>query len=149
MKKMKSNRKVSNYFIYPTFQLALIISNMIVSIFCMLIIHHQMVEFFEKLKIMGEKANLPADNPYFEFITNSKEIMLTNLNWSLVLSVFLSTALSVHLSHKAVGPIYRLKLFFSQINNGEDKSSVSFRKGDFFSDLPTIINSAIVKLKSK
>ncbi len=143
------NRKFSNYFIYPTFQLSLIISNLLVSTLCMLLIHYKMVEFFEKLKQVGEKASLPLDNPYFEFINYSEEIMLSNLNWTLGLSVFLSTALSIYLSHKAVGPMYRLKLFFTQINNGEDKDSVQFRKGDFFSDLPVIINSALSKLKSK
>lgn len=143
------NRKISNYFIYPTFQLSLIFSNLIVSTFCMFLIHYKMVEFFLKLKQVGENANLPQNNPYFEFIKYSEEIMLSNLNWVLGLSVFLSTALSIYLSHKAVGPMYRLKLFFTQIDNGEDKGSVHFRKGDFFSDLPVIINSALSKLKSK
>ena len=108
-----------------------------------------MVDFFDKLKQIGEKANLPIDNPYFEFITYSKEMMLTNLNWALALSIFLSTALSIYLSHKAVGPIYRMKLFFTKVNEGELSSSLQFRKGDFFSDLPIIVNSALSKLKSK
>lgn len=146
---MKSNRKLTNYFIYPTFQFTLIISNVIVSVISMFIIHYKMIEFFEKLKQVGERANLPLSNPYFEFISYSKEIMLTNLNWALGFSVFLSTAVSVYLSHKAVGPIYRLKTFFIQINNGENKGEVNFRKGDYFSDLPAIINSAISKLKAK
>jgi len=143
------NRKITNYFIYPSFQLALILSNFIVSLICVSIIHYKMVDFFDKLKQIGEKANLPIDNPYFEFITYSKEMMLTNLNWALALSIFLSTALSIYLSHKAVGPIYRMKLFFTKVNEGELSSSLQFRKGDFFSDLPIIVNSALSKLKSK
>ena len=66
------------------------------------------------------------------------------------LSIFLTIAASIYLSHKIVGPVYRLKHFFINIVETKEKNHVlSFRTGDYYSDLPAIINSALDKIKNE
>lgn len=122
---------------------------MLVGIVCMFIVHYNVVKLFEKLHQFGVDSHYGPTHPYFDFILKLKISMMTNLNWILLFSVVLSTIMSVYYSHKVVGPLHRLKLFFTDVANGSEKHTVNFRKGDYFSDLPEFINRAIAKVKSK
>lgn len=146
---MHKSRKLVNYFIYPKYQFALIFSNMLVGIVCMFLVHYNVVKIFEKLHQFGVDSHYGPTHPYFDSIVKLKISVMTNLNWILLLSVVLSTLMSVYYSHKVVGPLHRLKLFFTDVANGSDKHTVNFRKGDFFSDLPVCINKAIARVKTE
>ena len=115
----------------------------------MFLVQFSVVKLFEKLYAFGKDAHFEATHPYYHYIDGLKISIMTNLNWILILSVILSTFMSVYYSHKVVGPLHRLKLFFTDINNGSEKESVNFRRGDFFADLPLVINEAIAKIKQK
>ncbi len=142
-----NKRKLSNYFIYPSFQFALLISNIFVSGVTILIVRFKVNEVFDKLFETGKTIKLPSDHPYFNFINNSKSMMALNLNWALGFSIFLTIICSIYISHKAVGPIYQLKKYFKNMQNGDKKTELTFRRGDYFDDLPEIINSALKKCK--
>jgi hypothetical protein len=47
-----------------------------------------------------------------------------------------------------VGPIYKLKNFLFAVNNGEKPEKLEFRKGDFFSDLPELVNQTLEKTRN-
>ncbi len=142
-----NNRKVMHLLIYPRFQIVLLLAHIIVSIATLLIVRFKSNEVFQRLITMGEKTNLPKEHAYFTFIENSKQMMDINLNWALAFSVFLTILSSLYLSHKVVGPIHRLRSYFKAIIDGKPQGDLKFRSGDYFQDLPDIINEGLKKKK--
>lgn len=138
-----SNRKLSNIFIYPKFQFTLLLAQIIVSIITFVVIHFKVNEAFQRLSDMGSKINLPVEHAYYSFIEHSRNMISTNLNWALSFSVFLTIVASLYLSHKVVGPIHRLRIYFRAIISGAPQHDLKFRKGDYFEDLPDLINESL------
>ena len=142
-----SKRKMTNIFIYPKFQFALLLAQIVVSIITLGVIYIKVVAVFQHLVEMGEKLNLPKDHAYYTFIQHSQNMMTMNLTWAVGFSLFLTIVSSLYLSHKVVGPIYRLRIYFKSLAAGEPASQLKFRKEDYFEDLPDLINEGIKKLK--
>ncbi len=146
---MIKERKLKNYLLYPSFQLVLVSLNVSIMIICLLVIRYKISEVFEKLRVMGEEAHLTPTNPYFSFVEKSNELMTSNLIWSIVFSIIFTTCASILLSHKVVGPMYRIKMFFSQLAQEDNGREINFRKGDYFPEIPPVINAALKKLRAK
>ena len=141
-------RKISNFLIYPQFQLSLLVVNIIILALVLLIIHFNVNEIFNQLNFLGEKNNFDKLHPYFEFVEKSRNLMNTRLNLAFGASVILTTFITIFISHKMVGPIYKLKKFLFSVNNGEKPEKLKFRKGDFFNDLPELINQTLEKTRN-
>lgn len=52
----------------------------------------------------------------------------------------------VRLSHRWVGPIYRLRTAMKQLANGEKVEEISFRDGDFWHDLAGHFNAIVRRM---
>jgi len=144
---MLKNRKLSNFIIYPKFQLALVAINLIINGLTLLIIRMKIMEAMDYLKNLGRDIQLRPEHPFFQFIDRSERIILLNLNFSFLISMLLVTFISIYLSHKIVGPIYNIKRYFFELSKNGWSRPITFRKGDFCHDLPPVINHAIDKLK--
>ena len=142
-----SKRKLANIFIYPKFQLTLLLTQIIVSIITLVVIHLKINAVFHRLLEMGEKINLPKEHAYFAFIQRSQDMITMNLGWAMGFSLFLTIVSSLYLSHKIVGPIHRVRIYFKSIIDGQNVSEIKFRKNDYFEDLPNLINETIKKFK--
>jgi len=146
---MNNRRKFGGYFIYPPLQFALIIVNVIIISLSTAVIYFKIMDSFNTLKNIGKEAGLVEGHPYFSFLDSTINIISINIAWTFTLSLFLTIAASIYLSHKIVGPIYRLKQYFLQMSESEEKRRpLSFRDGDYYSDLPGIINKALDNLKN-
>ncbi|MDO9184247.1 MAG: hypothetical protein Q7U04_17670 [Bacteriovorax sp.] len=143
------NRKLKNYIIYPRFQLTLLLANILVAITALIMVYYKVNEVFEKLHQMGEKINLTPGHPYYNFVKTSQQMMNLNLSWAFGFSIFFTVITSLFISHKIAGPIYNLKKYFININNNQEQPEMKFRRGDYYEELPKIINAAITKLKEK
>ena len=144
---MKNNRKIRNILVYPKFQLTLLACNSLVFIFTALLIHWKVSETFEQLLNIGHQLNLPENHAYYSFITRSHDLLNLNLNWAFTFSLFLVIAITLLLSHKVVGPIYNLKNYFLRLQKTDEKRSpLRFRKGDYFSELPEVINQSLERV---
>ncbi len=53
------------------------------------------------------------------------------------------------LSHRAAGPLFRLKKYFSEIAAGGPLEPIKFRKSDYFHEVTEVINNALAKLTKK
>lgn len=147
---MKNRRKFGGYFIYPPLQFALILVNVIIISLSTGIIYFKIIDSFKDLQRIGTEAGLADSHPYFSFLDSTINLVSINIAWTFTLSIFLTIAASIYLSHKIVGPVYRLKHFFINIVETKEKNHVlSFRAGDYYSDLPAIINSALDKIKNE
>lgn len=62
--------------------------------------------------------------------------------WSLAISLFFVTVLGVVITNRLAGPIYRLKRYLMGLEPG---GPLRFRKDDFLSDLPDLLNDFNLK----
>jgi hypothetical protein len=93
---------------------------------------------------------------YFAMITTSKQDFVSfgpQLWWQLQISLIASAVLLpiilldvLRLSHRWVGPIFRLRNALKSLGRGEAVPSVRFRDGDFWQDLAGDLNSVAAQL---
>jgi hypothetical protein len=145
MKNNHVNRSPRKLLIYPRFQVTLLTLNMTIILVGFILIGYQNIRLFSHLKEMGTASNLPPDHAYFKFIDYQTHTMLTYAAVIFAVVIVLSTLASLWLSHKVAGPIVRMKGFFKSLAESESPqaSELKFRKGDFFSDLPELVNEAL------
>lgn len=81
------------------------------------------------------------------FLNNLVEVGREHSPVFLIMLAFLPLAVydSIKLSHKFTGPIYRLRKDLDRFQNGEDVK-FSFRKDDFWTDIPESINAIVDKI---
>ncbi len=138
-------KKRTNLLIYPKFQLPLIFWNILIFLgvtAVQLFVSHKA---FTNFKELGETAGFNGNHPYFAFIKRYEaefmQYALIGAGVGLICFIFANLVLS----HKISGPICRLKTYFAGLEKN-NKPSLSFRKKDFFAELPAVINSAIERI---
>jgi hypothetical protein len=52
----------------------------------------------------------------------------------------------LRLSHRWVGPVFRLRSYLRSLRSGQPVGSLSFRAGDFWKDLAVDVNSIVMEL---
>jgi hypothetical protein len=143
-------RKSWNYLIYPRFQLTIIAVNTIVTLAIFIAVWIQASRAFGKLEEMGQAIKLAPDHPYFQFIDFQSRHMYANLSVAFAIGLVISGIVTLLLSHRLAGPIIRTRGYFREITaNGKIEYKLKFRDGDFFSDLPAIVNEALSTLAKK
>lgn len=141
---MEKNKKIRwNYIVYPKFQIALIISNLVVITGLTAIIGFQSYRSFEYMRELGRNVNLDANHPFFQFVDVQANQLYGNLFISIFVGFVFSTLFTLIFSHKLAGPLVRLKSYFSQISETGKVEPLKFRKNDYFSDFPPVVNSAL------
>lgn len=55
----------------------------------------------------------------------------------------------IFMSHKIAGPIYKLRLYLTQVREGGANYPLSFRKGDNFAEVADDVNKTIAYLRDK
>lgn len=141
-------RRLLNYvFIYPVFQLKLVLVNLIILICGFIVLILQNFYLFSKLHQMGNDAGMSKDHAFHQFIQFQQEQFVFFASITMAVVLFLISAASILLSHRIAGPIVRLQQYFVRIIETGEISKLEFRKNDFFDDLPTIANKALESLK--
>jgi hypothetical protein len=131
--------------IYPKFQLPLIFWNILIFLgvtTVQLFVSHKA---FTNFKELGETAGFDGNHPYFAFITRYEAEFMQYALIGASVGLICFIIANLVLSHKISGPICRLKSYFSGIDKN-NRPNLSFRKNDFFSELPATINSAFERL---
>lgn len=134
-------------FIYPQFQLALLVAQLTSLILFSLLILYQSHQFISNLRDMGFQAGFPEGHGYFQFLKFQETYLLKHLVYSIGIALIASICLTLYFSHRLAGPIVRLRLHLQELNLGRKALSdkLQFRKGDYFSELPTEVNALIEK----
>jgi len=99
---------------------------------------------FANMNQQIQKLNLPVDHPVFEILRNHEtKVTVTLLMASLMMFCILLLG-SLLLSHQIAGPIYRMRDHLLKVaTNGKPSQALTFRKGDFFQELPEAVNRAL------
>ena len=142
-----TNTKRQSYLINPSFQLKLIgwMTGLALAPICAFFAAHYYS--FRKLRLLGEGINLESNHIYFRFL----EAQSVNMFWAFmlcsVMAVLVVTVMGLILSNKVAGPIHRLKVHLEQVSHGNGGAELSFRKGDYFSELPAVVNDFVKSQK--
>ena len=136
--------------VYPQFQLGLLAVNTLTISVAFGCVAFQVRRCLVELKQLGIDAHFSARHAYFRFIDFQSSRMLSLLLVALASAFFISSLITLVLSQRLAGPISRLRGFFASLAEGkEPEGPLQFRKGDFFSDLPHLINRAVGRLRSE
>jgi hypothetical protein len=136
--------------VYPRFQLKLIAFNSFIMLLVFGFVWAQANRSFDSLRQMGTEAGLQPGHPYFEFLAFQSNHMFSYLTGAFLTGLVVSSVGFLLMSHRLAGPIVRLRGYFASIAGGVmPERPLSFRRGDFFSDLPEVVNSALGKVEMK
>lgn len=123
------------------------------------------LEEYEAARTPEISASIPPSLKFFKEVSllslRQREIMkeiLENANrellWPIVLLILSIGAGSIYLSHKIAGPFYRLRKSFEEIENGNLKVRIHFRKFDEgkqvateFNKMATSLDKSVQRLK--
>ncbi|MBL7663763.1 MAG: hypothetical protein JNM93_01425 [Bacteriovoracaceae bacterium] len=141
---------IKKFIIYPKFQMKLLSFNLAIVLIGFGCISYRIWSSFHDLEKIGTNANLPADHIFFKFLDHQlHELFFPDLLITFLIVIVFTSLVTLRLSQKLAGPILRMKTYFESIekNPGEAKHQLKFREGDFFDDLPEVINKAHSRLK--
>ncbi len=133
----------TKFLIYPKFQIALIVTNLVVLAGMMMAVGLAIHRSYDYLQSEGMAVGLAADHPYFRFVTLQSKVVYQSLGVAFACGLIFSIVLTLLLSQRLVGPIIRLREYFRSVTPGTEIKPLSFRKGDYFPDLPDVINRAL------
>ena len=133
--------------VYPKFQLTLLGANTIVLGGIYALVATQTFRFFHELRETGMSIKLAADHPYFRFVDMESGKMSSYLLIAFLVGMLISSIASLWLSQRLAGPIVRMRGFFQKIHQGQADEELKFRKGDFFGELPGVVNQALRSLR--
>lgn len=104
-------------------------------------IHYTLVQFmFSSFMKEGLSLGLPSGHAYYSFIKMQRgEFLWYSLLSTGILTVVL-TLMGLFLSHRIVGPIYKMKKYMRREANSKTRHPLEFRKRDFFTDLASDFN---------
>jgi methyl-accepting chemotaxis protein len=142
------NRR-KTYLINPRFQWRFIGFMAAVSLLAIFMLFMSKILFFRTMEQEALSIGRTRDNPYFDFLGEQKA-SLSKVYFAVSALVFvLMVGLGILYSHRIVGPLHNLNNKMRRIANGEEMSSVSFRRRDQFQELAESFNAMIAKLKNR
>jgi hypothetical protein len=137
------------FLIYPKFQVTLLLINSSIIGLVVLMLGVQLSRFYGYLQELGVKAKLPADHLYFQFVNLQQEEMVVSMFFAAGFSILLTMIITLYLSHKLAGPITRVISYFNDISdNKRVERELTFRKKDFFQELPPAVNRALKEVNN-
>lgn len=142
-----NNKKRYQFLVYPKFQLLMVGIQLIVLAFSLIPLGMILMRSFDILEKTAVQSGLQPSHGFFHFLSAQKTLILSSALWPLLAGILVNLVVTIWLSDKLVGPIVRLKREFGKMESSGEIVEVSFRKGDFFSDLPPIVNRALKRLR--
>lgn len=142
-------RKFRNFLIYPKFQVGLLAIQAAVLVLAFGLVQAANHVVFARLARKGMDAGLSPNHPYFQFIKEQSGQFTSYALLAFLGALLISSCVTLYLSFRLAGPIYRLRNYLSAIatEGGKSVEPLRFRDGDFYSDLPDVVNQAVDRMK--
>jgi hypothetical protein len=141
---MSNKRNLKSYILLPKFQLVFVSLNACVLMSTCFFAYFTVHKSFENLRSIGERMNLSNSSGYMKFIQAQEVMFADSMALYVLIALGVSLIITIILSHKVAGPVYRLKKYFEEFDR-DNPRDLSFRKGDFFNDIPEIVNKNFKK----
>tara|TARA_B100000886_G_scaffold291674_1_gene217284 strand:+ start:445 stop:894 length:450 start_codon:yes stop_codon:yes gene_type:complete len=139
----------SKLIIFPKFQYTIIGANLFIIIMTGLVFSFGAYRSFSKMKNMGLSAGLSEQHSFYKFLTFQYENLTSYMIVSLIIAIILSTVITVLISHKFAGPLFRLKKYLQNAAETGETDKLTFRKGDYLVDLADDFNKVIEKVRNR
>jgi len=130
----------------PKFQITFILVNWFFLSLLAYSSYYTVSDSFSLLRSIGERMRLSNSSGYMKFIASQELFILQNMIISVGLAFIVSMLVTLVLSHKVAGPVYRVKKYFEELDP-DNPEAIKFRQGDFFEDLPEVINQKVARRK--
>lgn len=131
------------YLIRPKFQISFIIYFVGLALMAAILAHLSILVFVHKFKIMGQELGIDTQTAINTFIEQEKYALALWFVASISISISTIVVSGILLSHRVAGPLSRLARYLKDFDvTKEDNPPLSFRKGDYFQDIPRIFNYA-------
>jgi hypothetical protein len=135
-------RQLKNYLLFPSIQfkfLLITVTTVLLTVgFCL----YQLHASFSHLVAIGKKMGLEQDAAYFRLLHAQENLILKNSILGLIAAIVLSLILNFVITHRALGPFYRMKVFFKNYQKGSGEK-IKFRETDYFREIEEDINKAL------
>jgi hypothetical protein len=136
--------------VYPQFQLTLILLNAVITSALFFLVAYLVMKSHLYLETLVKQTRLPAQALFIQLLTQQLRSLLIYMFVALAVAILTTVTFTLLISHRMAGPIIRLKNYFSQISKtGDFPEEVRFRQGDFFQELPPLINNALMVLRKR
>lgn len=114
-------------------------------LFCLSVIHPLIIYSLFEFFLRFAKAHLGADS--LSYLQGIQAEFLWNLGLLEVSFVAITFLISLFISHKIAGPIYKLGLFLDEAKSGRLDQKLRFRKSDHFQELASGYNEMVKGLQ--
>lgn len=135
------------YLIMPAFQLRLIFWNMLITLGIFAVVLLVIARSMGEMVDMGNEAGLPASHPYFQFAHDLARNFYIRFSGAFAAGIVLAGIVTLFISHRFAGPIYRLRKYFDGLSRGGPVSEIKFRKNDFLQDFAPVVNATLKRIK--
>lgn len=139
---MNKYRRLKNYLLFPKIQFKFIAFTLLSVGFTVSFVLYQVSSSFNHLFDIGKKIGLSENAGYFRLLKAQEQVILKNIIIAFILGAIISVIINFVITHRALGPFYRIKVFFSQYKKGSGDEIV-FRQSDYFKELESDINKAL------
>ena len=121
-------------------QLSVVGVNIFIGLISICIIIYKFLDVIHEIKGMST-----VDQAAVDLLTAN---MLNTILLIFVISSCIAAILTLLLTHRMAGPMIRLKHYFQKIQEtGQVKEKLCFRRDDYFSEVPDVINDSLNSLK--
>lgn len=144
---MRPSRRI--YLINPSFQYRIMAIMAVLALAPISVFFAAHTYFFWKLRQLGINSQLNPDHIYYRFLDGQSHQLLMIFIFCSIIAMIFVLVFGLLVSHRIAGPIHRLKMHLSQVSEGKEVRELSFRKGDYFTEVPALVNQALTALKNK
>lgn len=138
-----NNRFFKSYLIDKPFQLKFVLYCIGFNLILSGLFLFSAYRFFRNFEDMGHSAGFPSGHSFFSFIERQEYYLYTNMLWSILFVIIFALVFGVIQSHRIAGPLYRLKLELRKMKAQKKLQNISFRKDDYFQEIPAEFNEMV------
>lgn len=136
------NRQFKNYLLFPQIQFRLLAGALVATLLSIGGAFYSVYSSFNKLESIGHGLKFPTDSGYFKLLGAQQEIIFSNIIIASLIGILFTIMVVMVVSHRALGPIYRIKVFFQNYDKNSNET-IQFRDSDYFKKLEEDINKAL------
>lgn len=130
----------TKYLINPEFQLRLVILSFLPVLITLSIFYFQSVTAVREVKSLADTLLLEEKATALMMLETQELVLGRYFFWSSIAVFIISGIILMIVSHKMVGPLYRLEKHLEEINETGEVKLIRFRKKDYLQNLELQIN---------
>tara|TARA_B100000925_G_scaffold221336_1_gene170095 strand:- start:1025 stop:1480 length:456 start_codon:yes stop_codon:yes gene_type:complete len=135
----------TKYLINPEFQLRLVILSFLPVLITLSIFYFQSVTAVREVKSLADTLLLEEKATALMMLETQELVLGRYFFWSSIVVFIISGIILMIVSHKMVGPLYRLEKHLEEINETGEVKLIRFRKKDYLQNLELQINKMFSK----